>query len=328
MIIIYKLLLICIVNLIIFFNLKRISSFINLYDFPDKKRKIHTVATPSIGGIILFVNLTFILLLDILLNNLEYNYLILFLTSAVIFFITLIDDKFNITPNKKFFFIGLTVFFFIFLNEELLISKISFDFYKFSIKNYFLKFFITWLCIMLFLNAMNLYDGVNCQLGLYTIFIFTFFIVNNIFFDLSLLIIIFLFFFTYFNFKNKIFLGDNGSFLLAFIIAFMIISNNSTPKFLSAEKIFLLMFVPGLDMLRLFVERLFNKRNPFFADKFHIHHLFQKKMSHKKFLLLNFLFYFLSIILSYKINNLFLIFALVFLYILLIYKYLGHNFKN
>ena len=174
MIIIYKLLLICIVNLIIFFNLKRISSFINLYDFPDKKRKIHTIATPSIGGIILFVNLTFILLLDILLNNLEYNYLILFLTSAVIFFITLIVDKFNITPNKKFFFIGLTVFFFSFLNEELLISKISFDFYKFSIKNYFLKFFITWLCIMLFLNAMNLYDGVNCQLGLYAIFIFSF----------------------------------------------------------------------------------------------------------------------------------------------------------
>lgn len=325
---IFKLLLICILNLIIFSNLKRISLFINLYDFPDKKRKIHTVATPSIGGVILFANLTSILLFDILSNNLEYNYLILFLTSAVIFFISLIDDKFNITPNKKFFFIGLAVFFFIFFNEQLLISRISFDFYKFSIKNYFLKFFITWLCIMLFLNAMNLYDGVNCQLGLYTIFIFSFFLVNNIFFDLSLLIIIFLFFFTYFNFKNKIFLGDNGSFLLAFIIAFMIVSNNSTPKFLSAEKIFLLMFVPGLDMLRLFIERLFNKRNPFSADKFHIHHLFLKKMSHKKFVLLNFLFYFLSITLSYKINNLFLIFVSVFLYILLIYKYLDHNFKN
>ena len=325
---IYKLLLICILNLIIFSNLKRISLFINLYDFPDKKRKIHTVATPSIGGVILFTNLTSILLFDILSNNLEYNYLILFLTSAVIFFISLIDDKFNITPNKKFFFIGLAVFFFIFFNGELLISRISFDFYKFSIKNYFLKFFITWLCIMLFLNAMNLYDGVNCQLGLYTIFIFSFFLLNDIFFDLSLLIIIFLFFFTYFNFKNKIFLGDNGSFLLAFIIAFIIISNNSTPKILSAEKIFLLMFVPGLDMLRLFIERLFNNRNPFIADKFHIHHLFLQKISQKKFLFLNVLFYSLPIILSYKINNIFLIFVLVFLYILLVYKYLNHNFKN
>ena len=325
---IFKLLLICILNLIIFSNLKRISLFINLYDFPDKKRKIHTVATPSIGGVILFANLTSILLFDILSNNLEYNYLILFLTSAVIFFISLIDDKFNITPNKKFFFIGLAVFFFIFFNGELLISRILFDFYKFSIKNYFLKFFITWLCIMLFLNAMNLYDGVNCQLGLYTIFIFSFFLLNNIFFDLSLLIIIFLFFFTYFNFKNKIFLGDNGSFLLAFIIAFIIISNNSTPKILSAEKIFLLMFVPGLDMLRLFIERLFNNRNPFIADKFHIHHLCLQKISQKKFLFLNVLFYSLPIILSYKINNIFLIFVLVFLYILLVYKYLNHNFKN
>ena len=39
--------------------------------------------------------------------------------------------------------------------------------------------------------------------------------------------------------------------------------------------------LPGLDMLRLFIIRIINKKNPFKPDTFHIHHLILKKLNSK-----------------------------------------------
>jgi UDP-GlcNAc:undecaprenyl-phosphate GlcNAc-1-phosphate transferase len=309
-------------------NLERIAKIINLYDKPNKKRKIHSIPTPSIGGIILVINLSLIGLINIFFTVIDFNYTPLFFCAVVIFFIALLDDIFDILPYKKFFLTSLVIFFFLLFNNEKLISRIIFDFYYISIENYFISFFITWLCVMLLLNAINLYDGVNGQLATYAIFVFAIFLYKNIFYDLSFFILFFLLFFLYYNLSGKIFLGDNGSFLIGFVIAFIVISNNSTANYLTAEKIFLLMFLPGIDMFRLFVERLIKRQNPFIADSSHIHHLFIKKFSEKKLFFFNILAYSLPIILSYSINNLLLIVILIIFYLLFIYKYLGHTLKK
>ena len=65
---IYLLLSITSINFIIFKNLKKISKFINLYDKPNKKRKIHSLPTPSIGGIILVINLVLVGLINVFLK--------------------------------------------------------------------------------------------------------------------------------------------------------------------------------------------------------------------------------------------------------------------
>ena len=325
---IYLLLSITSINFIIFKNLKKISKFINLYDKPNKKRKIHSVPTPSIGGIILVINLVLVGLINFFFKILDFNYLVFFFYALVIFFIALIDDILDILPYKKFFLISLVIFFFLLFNNDKLISRIIFDFYYLSIENYFISFFITWLCVMLLMNALNLYDGVNGQLATYAIFVFAIFLYKNIFFDLSFFILFFLLFFLYNNLRGRIFLGDNGSFLIGFVIAFIVISNNSTANYLTGEKIFLLMFLPGMDMFRLFVERLIKRQNPFTADSSHIHHLFIKKFSQKNLLFFNILVYSLPIILSYSINNLLLIVILIIFYLLFIYKYLGHTLKK
>lgn len=325
---IYLLLSITSINFIIFKNLKKISKFINLYDKPNKKRKIHSVPIPSIGGIILVINLVLVGLINVFFKILDFNYLVFFFYALVIFFIALIDDILDILPYKKFFLISLVIFFFLLFNNDKLISRIIFDFYYLSIENYFISFFITWLCVMLLMNALNLYDGVNGQLATYAIFVFAIFLYKNIFFDLSFFILFFLLFFLYNNLRGRIFLGDNGSFLIGFVIAFIVISNNSTANYLTGEKIFLLMFLPGMDMFRLFVERLIKRQNPFTADSSHIHHLFIKKFSQKNLLFFNILVYSLPIILSYSINNLLLIVILIIFYLLFIYKYLGHTLKK
>ena len=126
---IYFLLSIVFVNLIIFKNLKKISRFINLYDKPNKKRKIHSVPTPSIGGIILVINLVLVGLINFFFKILDFNYPVFFFYALVIFFIALIDDIFDILPYKKFFLISLVIFFLLLFNNEKLISRIIFDFY-------------------------------------------------------------------------------------------------------------------------------------------------------------------------------------------------------
>ena len=45
------------------------------------------------------------------------------------------------------------------------------------------------------------------------------------------------------------------------------------------EEIFLVMSIPGLDLFRLFIQRIINKRNPFSADRNHLHHILSKKFN-------------------------------------------------
>ena len=40
--------------------------------------------------------------------------------------------------------------------------------------------------------------------------------------------------------------------------------------------------IPGLDMFRLFLERIFNKKNPFSPDNKHLHHYLIKNFDLKK----------------------------------------------
>ena len=50
---------------------------------------------------------------------------------------------------------------------------------------------------------------------------------------------------------------------------------------LSSENIFLIFMIPGVDMFRLFCQRLYNKKNPFKGDLDHFHHLLIRKLNLK-----------------------------------------------
>ena len=108
--------------------------------------------------------------------------------------------------------------------------------------------------------------------------------------NLLISLLISFFSFLYLNLKMKCFLGDSGSILLGFIFSYLIIRLYNQNVIYFADNIFLLMLIPGLDMFRLFAERLIFKKNPFKGDNSHIHHLFQKKYSkYKTIFLIQFL---------------------------------------
>ncbi len=268
---------------------KKISSTLNVYDKPDNVRKLHKKTTPITGGVLILGNLFFFYIYDLsnFLNEFKYeNYfkdisdLIIFLISGFfIFLIGFCDDKYSVTPAKRSLLIILVLIPSIIYSDQLIINEIKLSFIdKFFTLNAG-SFFWTILCFLLFINAFNMFDGINLQSTLYSIFLSSIFIVFNYYNIFFLTLIISLLIFLSLNIKSKSFLGDGGSYLLSFIFGYFYIKFYNQTSFLHADQIVLIMLIPGLDLMRLFIIRIFKKKNPFSADRNHLHHLLSKKFN-------------------------------------------------
>jgi len=154
---------------------------------------------------------------------------------------------------------------------------------------------ITLLCLLLLINATNLSDGIN-GLCIGILIIWLLYIKFNFvpYLNLDTIIIISILTFI-FIFKNYYFLGNSGSHFLGIFIGMIIIysyninlSIENKQNSISVEEIFILLMVPGIDMLRLFIFRLLKKQNPFSSDLTHLHHYLIKKYKLKISLLIYF----------------------------------------
>lgn len=301
-----------VLNLIIYFFFDYLKKKINLYDYPDKKKKLHKEPTPLIGGWIFLFNLFLFLVLkkwDHL--SLENN---IILCSSFFLLIGIVDDKYNLSPYSKFIFlaIGLSVFFN--YNENLIISDLKIYDYNIYL-NSNIRIFFSILCVLLFVNAFNLFDGINLQSSLYGIYFLIFLFYKGIFLEIILVIIVSLILIIYLNSKNKIFMGDSGTLFLGSFISLLVIANYNIENSLTIDQIFLLMFLPGVDMFRLFVQRIFYKQNPFQGDREHLHHYLLKIYGFKFTILFILTISILPLMLSFFINSKFVIFSFIIFYL-------------
>jgi UDP-GlcNAc:undecaprenyl-phosphate GlcNAc-1-phosphate transferase len=170
-----------------------------------------------------------------------------------------------------------------------------------------------------------MYDGINLQSGLYSIFIFSIFLYKGIFTEISITLITSLFFFLYLNWKNKCFLGNNGALFLSFVISYLFIKSNSANIFY-ADEIFLIMMIPGIDLLRLAIFRLAKGKHPFRADRNHLHHLLLNNFSfNKTIIILNLMTtipYFIFIFFGH------IIYLIIFSFLTYAYLIFKYSYKN
>ena len=303
-------LIILVINLPIILFFKNITKFIGINDKADNLRKLHKLDIPLFGGILIILNLILFLILDFFLNlNLvkeiitTREYVSFFLGIIIFFLIGIYDDKFDLSANKKLFLNFFILLFLILLDDNLVIKELNFSFLENTIELRNFSHLFTILCILLFLNALNMFDGINLQVAFYCILIFFIFILKDIYIPLSIILICVLSIFLIYNYLNKMFLGDSGTYTLAFIISYIIIKSHNIEGKFTPEEIFIILSLPGLDMLRLFILRIFKGKNPFHSDRNHIHHLILKKYdSFKTFLLIQ-LYIILNLILFYNYEN-------------------------
>ena len=314
------------------------SKKINLYDYPDKNRKIHLKPTLLIGGIffqiifIFYFILFFYLDLEIIKKTLSFNLrdnIILLGTLSAVFAIGLFDDKKNMKPTIK------LIFIFIIFNISLsLVSDVfiiqnlkSFFNYRLNLNSYSIYF--TAFCFIVLLNAINMADGIN-SLSSIIFIIWIFYLnlalpINSFYFLINLILIYSLAIFAFLNYQNKFFLGDSGCYVLVTYISFLTVyiynvGSSSNVNYLNIESIFLLFMIPGVDMLRLFFQRVIKGVNPFKADSDHLHHILLKQFGNLKTLIIYCSAVFIPWLLYYFFTSLlpYLIISLLFIYYYLI----------
>jgi len=316
------------INLIFFFLLVVALTFIlcenrlylakkfDLFDYPSKI-KLHNVKTPKVGGLILICTSVFVLLFFLLQKNFFESKILLF--GILCSIIGLIDDRYNLNPYKKILFLSSIIIFFLSVNQEFLIQKVVFSNFIFK-KEYFLtiKFlsiFFTTFCILLLVNSFNMTDGHNgiaIMIGI-AWFIFFWNIKLFVFFTFILAIILM------YNLKSKIFLGDSGNYFISTIFGLSVI-DFSNKSFILSEQIFILFILIGIDMLRVFIERIFNNKNPFLGDRNHLHQLLKNRFNSFYTIVFYILLFLLPIIMSiYSFLDKFVIILLfTFLYFLIL----------
>lgn len=327
----FILILIIILNTLLFKNNFSISAKLNLFDRPDKIRKLHSEQIPLNGGIFFFLNILVIFSCDYFFNDThittffgfqnEFQILFFILISFFLLSLGIIDDKISLKPLTKTFLSIVLFGSFLIINKNFYIIELRFESFNKVIDLFNMSFIFTIACFATLQIALNMYDGINLQSSFYYIILVMFFFIVSENYGLKLFCFftfVYLIFFSNYNFKERIFLGDNGVYLFSFIFSLIIINVYNTTDILFVESILIILLFPFLDLIRLFLIRLKKNQNPFEGDRNHIQHILIKKYGLIKSNLILISPIVISMILLYK-TNINLLIVLFFKFLIYVY---------
>ena len=254
-----------------------------LVDIPDRSRKFHKRATPLTGGIgiLLAVVVSTEIYLD--LNNLkgympEFSQQ-LYVASIPLLLLFLIDDFKTLLPVYRII-IQITLSLYVIFSTDVYLSNLGnlFGFGEIQLGIFGIPFTI--FCVVGIMNAFNMIDGINglCAGSAMIALLFIGFF-SGLMYDSVLIIIIgsmigFLIFnLRFFGKKRGVFLGDSGSNLIGFWVAWCAIYSSQNVTY-QTEPITMLWFVaiPLLDCIGLIFSRLTRGIGIASPGRDHIHH--------------------------------------------------------
>lgn len=263
----------------------RLFKSVNILDKPDR-RKIHSVSTPSLGGIAIFMGICISLMLAMKMADLAAEkYLIG--GALMIFLLGVRDDLSSLLAHHK-------------LVVQIFSASLAVSFGGFQIEGLnglfgihafpwvFNEIFTIFIIVVL-TNAFNLIDGIDGLAGGIALIISGFlgwtFIENG-----SAGYATFCFaiagaslgFLIYNWYPSRVFMGDTGSMLLGFMLSTLMVKFVTTPpsqQLVTVSPIatsLALFALPVYDTLRVIVIRLLKGKPPLAPDRNHIHHVLLK----------------------------------------------------
>ncbi len=310
------------VYLLIFVMSFYICKNLNLYDNQILKKRINKKIAVLSGGLAIFLYLLLYVKFFSINDNLEK----ILVYSSFVFLIGLVDDKKELTPGIKLIFLILPIL--ILINEGFYLDDLgTYDFGIITLGKFNLIFTI--LSILLLINAFNYIDGIDglaISQFIISLSYLTFVSNDDALISLFYFLIPPLLINLFFNFniitKIKVFLGNSGSLIIGFILAFILIY---LAKFREIHPSFLIwsVFFYIYEFLSVNLVRLKKNKALFQGGKDHIHHavFFLLGKSHFKTTILLGLFVLIVMTLMYFINintpkilSLILFFTLFFIY--------------
>ena len=262
---------------------------LKLYDSPDDARRVHDVAVPRLGGIAVFLSAAVVGIVILILAEhvflpagdaraSEVRFLLgVFLGSALLFLVGLVDDVMNLSPAVK-------------SVAQIVAALIAFYFgarldnialgYGAGVATGLLELPLLVLWIVGVTNAYNFIDGLNGLAGgIAIVASATIMIVALALGNITVLVPTValtgaLFGFLHFNYpKARLFLGDSGSMSVGFLLAVMSL-HAATNRYGAVLLIvpLLAVFVPLIDGALAIVRRWLRHVPLSGADARHIHH--------------------------------------------------------
>jgi UDP-GlcNAc:undecaprenyl-phosphate/decaprenyl-phosphate GlcNAc-1-phosphate transferase len=259
---------------------KQISNAIGLLDYPDQRKK-HLKPIPKLGGVYILVTSIFAILYlnDFYNERFIFSFLILI---GGLFLIGFVDDKIEINAAGRLILQFTIIALAISVDFNLNVEKLNIGIISENILIYNGSSIFTIFCIISLVNATNLVDGKDGLTGMIFIvflFYFLFFLPSN-FNNFLVVLIISTILFLFYNIRGEIYLGNSGSYLIGGLMSFITIQNYNYESF-EIEIIFLIFYIYGIDMLRVYLERLIRGIHPFTPENNHLHHYLFQNFSNK-----------------------------------------------
>jgi len=272
------------ISLGIFFLINYFFKKYNLF-LDDKKSSFHKnfiekkSNPPFTGG--MFILLSLIFLLPNTEINLKIFIFLIFLSGFLSDIGILKSANLRFLIQIVFVFLAVTI-----LNKY--VQSVKLEFLDSLLTNNIFRLLFTVFCILIVINGTNFFDGLNTLvIGYYLIILIcisifyknsNFFLVSHqtiTYFSMILLSLLIL------NSLNLLYLGDNGSYLIAFFVSIILIDLATNLKSLSPYYIANLLWYPAYENLFSIIRKTKNKKSPLKPDNLHLHQLIYKFIKNK-----------------------------------------------
>ena len=256
-----------------------ISKPFGLLDYPDA-RKRHAFATPLVGGLSIFVGM---LAGWMWLGQAQHFDDVVLGTACLLVLLGAIDDKYGLRVGVRVI-VEIAAILVVISTTGVYVHSLG-VLHGYDLQLGWLGIPFTVLAVIGLINAFNLMDGIDGLAGclaLVSTGAIALLMESDMPAPLTIIVLLLaaaLYPFLMANLglfgrKAKVFLGDSGSVVLGYVIAWTLIAlSQSTPRNLSPGLVLWCVALPVMDTLAVIYRRLKRGVSPFTPDRTHIHHL-------------------------------------------------------
>ncbi len=209
-----------------------------------------------------------------------FNYSIFLLVSLILIFLLGLSSDTGLFSSAKLRLLIQSFIILVFLiYSDTILSSVRIKTLDILLENYWFSLIFTLFCLMILTNGTNFIDGLNGLVISYYIMI-SLVILHLKLFEFSFLskqdIIIVILIFTYlvlFNFFNKLYIGDSGSYLVGFLFGYILLQIYENNLTFSPYFIAVLLWYPAFEIFFSIIRKIKINKSPLKPDNRHFHHL-------------------------------------------------------
>ena len=241
--------------------------------YSEHKQLIQNInnSPPLCGGIIIFIcSLLFF-----------QNFMYLNIFGFLLLLVGIFSDNNRISSPTIRIIFQLVIFTSFVVIMKMSLTDLRIDFLNELLDIKFIAIIFSTFCILVLVNGSNFLDGLNTLVVGYYILVCSFLIIlsnnyNLIINENIILLLIFLIIIYCFNFFGKFYLGDSGSYLISFYLAYFTIEFALNNELASPYLICFFLWYPAFENLFSIIRRLNLKKEIYQPDQKHLHQMIYK----------------------------------------------------